>query len=556
MSHSSKPMFSVVIPTRARPDTLRHALRTVTAQEDRTLEIIVHECGDDPATTEVLAGFDDPRIRFFKTGEQVRMTENWERALRQTTGDYLFFMGDDDGLLPNACEIARRILETHSGEILSWRPALYFWPDFFETDARNKIIAVYGTELECTLKRSRATLYPAYHFRQYYIELPMIYNSFVPRKLIERVYQSQDRYFIGSMADVVSGVTNLCYADQFLRCNRPLSLSGVSRHSTGHNFGSGKPELQSRIKSTAFGSGIPIHPTMVHSHSFPLAVGNELLIVKERLFPDGEPDFDYAAMLQAALQSLNDIPEEYDLVLEQCRSIAKRNGLTIDERDVVPPGPRPARPRPGRHPAAPGTILETVDGRAAAASNVFDATKILDGLLPKPAIDSSRFRLEPEQIEVIALGPDATTLDFSSTGNGAILLGLGWSDIESWGVWSDGPRSELFLPLSGEVCGPVRISIHGQLFHPPRKLRLLIEHDSLVLFEHESFMEGEAVALELGPITLPGNVSSIRLRTIFAVDHCDSPAELGLSADTRKLGFGLYRIEISFASNKPSTSLP
>ncbi|MEY2528786.1 MAG: hypothetical protein QOJ05_876, partial [Verrucomicrobiota bacterium] len=108
------PLFSVVIPTRARPDTLRHALRTVVAQSEQDLEIIVHESGDDPATASVLSQFDDHRIRSFKTVEPVRMTENWERALQAATGEYLFFLGDDDGLLPEACTIARRILEKQS----------------------------------------------------------------------------------------------------------------------------------------------------------------------------------------------------------------------------------------------------------------------------------------------------------------------------------------------------------------------------------------------------------------------------------------------------------
>gem|GEM_PF-1703120 len=546
MSHSSKPMFSVVIPTRARPDTLRHALRTVTAQKERELEIIVHESGDDPDTASVLAEFGDPRIRFCKTVEPVRMTENWERALRKATGDYIFFLGDDDGLLPNACEIARSILEKHSADILSWRPAQYFWPDFFETDARDKIIAVYGTELECTLKNSRATLYPAYHFRQYYIELPMIYNSFVSRRLIERVYRSHERYFIGSMPDVVSGVINLCFSSHFLRCNRPLSISGVSRHSTGHNFGSGKPELQSKVKSSAFGSGIPIHPTMVHSHSYPLAVGNEFLIVKEELFPDGEPEFDYAAMLQAALQSLNDIPEEYDLVLEHCRSIAEMNGLTINEQDVMPPGPRPRRPRPGRYETGPGTILETVDGQSAGVANVFDATRELDRRLPDPASNSPNLLVEPDQTEVIAFDPSAPTiLDFSLWGNGALLLGLGWSNTENWGVWSIGPRSELVLPLKGPLPGAMRISVHGQVFRPPRRLRLRIEHDSRVLFEHEARIITEAVTLDLGPIEVPPGISSMKLRAFLNIDHCDSPAELGLNDDIRRLGLGLHRIDIS-----------
>ncbi|MFZ1220046.1 MAG: glycosyltransferase [Chthoniobacterales bacterium] len=540
------PLFSVVIPTRARPDTLQHALRTVVAQSEQDLEIIVHESGDDPATASVLSQFDDRRIRSFKTVQPVRMTENWERALQAATGEYLFFLGDDDGLLPEACTIARRILEKQSVEILSWRPAQYFWPDFFEAAARDKIIAVYGTELECTLKSSRATLYPTYRFRQYYIELPMIYNSFVSRRLIERVYQSHERYFIGSMPDVVSGVINLCFSSQFLRCNRPLSISGVSRHSTGHNFGSGKPELQSKVKSSAFGSGIPIHPTMIHSHSFPLAVGNEFLIVKDKLFPEGEPEFDYAAMLQAALQSLNDIPEEYDLVLEDCRSIAEMNGLTINEQDVIPPGPRPRRPRPGRYETGPGTILETVDGQSAAVANVFDATRELDRRLPEPACDSPKFLAEPDQAEVIALDPSAlTTLDFSALGNGALLLGLGWSNIESWGVWSVGPRSELVLPLEGPLPASLRISAHGQVFRPPRKLRLRIEYDSRVLFEHEAGLLTEAVALDLGPIEVPPAISSIKLRIFLNIDHCDSPAELGLNDDIRRLGLGLHRIDIS-----------
>ena len=549
-------MFSVIIPTRARPDTLRHALRTVVAQEEQDLEIIVHESGGDPATASVLAEFDDPRIRSFNTIEPVRMTENWERALRQAKGDYLFFLGDDDGLLPRACTIARQILEEQPVELLSWRPAQYFWPDFFEADARDKIIAVYGTNLECTLKDSRATLYPTYRFRQYYIELPMIYNSFVSRRLIDRVYRSHERYFIGSMPDVVSGVVNLCFSSQFLRCNRPLSISGVSRHSTGHNFGSGKPELQSKVKSSAFGS-IPVHPTMVHSHSFPLAVGNEFLIVKEKLFPHGEPEVDYAAMLQAALQSLNDIPEEYDLVLGHCRSIAEMNGLKIDESDVIPPGPRPRRPRPGRHETGPGVILETVDARSVAVENVFDATRVLDRLLPDSSIGSPRFLAEPNQTEVIALDPaNPTVLDFSVAGNCALLLGLGWSGLESWGVWSVGPRSELVLPLTGVGGGSLRIVVHGQLFHPPRKLRLRIEHESRALFEHEAHITTESVVLDLGPIKVPPAIASLKLRVFLAIDHCDSPAELGLSDDIRNIGLGLQRIEISALSDKLSKGDP
>src|SRR5215216_1086828 len=230
------PMFSVVIPTRARAETLRHALRTVVAEAEQDLEIIVHESGDDPATASVLAEFDDHRIRSFKTVDPLWMTENWERALRRATGEYIFFLGDDDGLLPNALAIARHILSVNSVDLLSWRPAQYFWPDYFEVELRDRMSSVHGIEMKCILKDSRTALYSAYRFREYYIEMPMIYNSFVARKLIEKAYGLRGRYFVGSAPDVVSGVINLYFSRQFLRCNRPLSISGLSRHSTGRRF--------------------------------------------------------------------------------------------------------------------------------------------------------------------------------------------------------------------------------------------------------------------------------------------------------------------------------
>src|ERR1700704_2292302 len=103
------PEFSVVIPTRARPDTLAHSLRTAVEQSYKDIEIIVHESGDDPATAETVAAIGDHRTRHLKTGQPVSMTENWERALDAATGEYITFIGDDDGLTSDACDIASSI---------------------------------------------------------------------------------------------------------------------------------------------------------------------------------------------------------------------------------------------------------------------------------------------------------------------------------------------------------------------------------------------------------------------------------------------------------------
>ena len=117
------PKFSVVIPTRERPDTLVYALRTAVEQTFDDVEILVHESGDDARVTDVVSQYGDGRTRLVKTGHPVSMPENWERALSCAAGDYITFIGDDDGLLPDACAAADQMLRAAPTDILSWRPA-------------------------------------------------------------------------------------------------------------------------------------------------------------------------------------------------------------------------------------------------------------------------------------------------------------------------------------------------------------------------------------------------------------------------------------------------
>ena len=42
----------------------------------------------------------DSRIKYFRTESFVPVTDNWNNAIKQSTGDYVVMLGDDDGLLP------------------------------------------------------------------------------------------------------------------------------------------------------------------------------------------------------------------------------------------------------------------------------------------------------------------------------------------------------------------------------------------------------------------------------------------------------------------------
>jgi len=114
----------------------------------------------------------------------------------------------------------------------------------------------------------------------------------------------------------------------------------------------------------------------------------------------------------------------------------------------------------------------------------------------------------------------------------------------------------LILPLEGQSSGRLRIAIHGQIFRPPRTLRVQVESESRVLHEQQVCVTTETVAIEAFPIEISGADSAKKLRIVLLIENCPSPAEIGLSDDIRKLGFGLQRIEISVAPDNPPAGVP
>jgi glycosyltransferase involved in cell wall biosynthesis len=58
-----------------------------------------------------VAGLGDQRVKYFRTSEVVPVTENWNRALDLSSGEYVLMLGDDDGLMPDYFEQAVQAID-------------------------------------------------------------------------------------------------------------------------------------------------------------------------------------------------------------------------------------------------------------------------------------------------------------------------------------------------------------------------------------------------------------------------------------------------------------
>ena len=118
--------FSVLLPTRNRLEYLRYAVETVRRQDYADWEIIVSDNFSEDDIAGYVRSLDDSRIRYFRTGRFVPVTDNWNNALEQSSGDYVVMLGDDDGLLPDYFSSLLRTFESFQAPDFVYVSAFFF----------------------------------------------------------------------------------------------------------------------------------------------------------------------------------------------------------------------------------------------------------------------------------------------------------------------------------------------------------------------------------------------------------------------------------------------
>jgi hypothetical protein len=249
--------FTIIIPTRERADTLEAALRTVTSQHYPDLEIIVSDNCSQDNTRAVVEANGDPRIIYINTGKRLSMSHNWEFALGHASGEWIGYIGDDDGLLPDSIASAAAIAQTSGAELIRARSATYLWPVTGERDGK-LAVPIGGRS---GLRDSATALRRVFAGNDNYLNLPTLYTGgFAHRRVIDRGRAADGSYFQSQIPDVYSAVTLTSLAENFYWSAVPLAINGASRHSTGTAQFSSNADAKRPATLFASEPNIPLHP--------------------------------------------------------------------------------------------------------------------------------------------------------------------------------------------------------------------------------------------------------------------------------------------------------
>ena len=93
----NEPLVSIAIPTYNRAGTyLRSCLAGALGQTYANLEIIAADNGSTDGTADLVASYNDPRIRYFRHPVNIVPNDNFNFCLRQARGAYFQLLLDDE----------------------------------------------------------------------------------------------------------------------------------------------------------------------------------------------------------------------------------------------------------------------------------------------------------------------------------------------------------------------------------------------------------------------------------------------------------------------------
>jgi glycosyltransferase involved in cell wall biosynthesis len=107
MTRTSDPnsaRVSILMPTRNRAAWLRGGIEAALRQSFGDFQLLVFDNASTDETPEVVASFDDPRIRYERQPQDVGLVENHNRGLAAVETEYVIIVPDDDVMYPALLE--------------------------------------------------------------------------------------------------------------------------------------------------------------------------------------------------------------------------------------------------------------------------------------------------------------------------------------------------------------------------------------------------------------------------------------------------------------------
>lgn len=230
-------LLSIVIPTKDRYPYLKHLINLIDSFGSDEIEIVVQDNTYD--NSEFLNSEEIKKVNYFYEKEQIPIFLNCDKAILHSTGEYICFIGDDDGLTPYALDCVRW-MKKNNIEVVMPSAISYSWPDrIVKSKALKKPGSIMYKPFTGEIKKMSTKSVLEESIKAGFVNrgnMPLVYHGLVKRSTLNKIFDKCGTFFPGASPDIANAVALCLSVDEFYQIDQPLTISGASKtHGGGVN---------------------------------------------------------------------------------------------------------------------------------------------------------------------------------------------------------------------------------------------------------------------------------------------------------------------------------
>lgn len=223
--------YSIIIPVHNAINYLPSCIESIIHQGYEDYELIVSDDNSTDGTSEYLESIQHENLKVVRPERRMTMVQHFEWAFQFSTGEWVMYLGADDGLQAYFFELADSLtnLAVDKGvrTIMSSR-AYYFWKS--SQSLYGKVAINYNARNEFVVLDTRTQTNKTLLSLQEYFELPEMYGTSLFRKdvILEAMRLQKGKIFTTIPPDANLGAIAMSLEEKYLKSFIPLGWVGTS----------------------------------------------------------------------------------------------------------------------------------------------------------------------------------------------------------------------------------------------------------------------------------------------------------------------------------------
>lgn len=229
-------LLSIVVPTKDRYYYLKHLIMLIQGFKSEDIELVIQDnTENNEEIRNFIANLNYPDLYYYHIDEPLSVSDNSTKAILNSHGEYVCFIGDDDGVTRHIVECVKW-MKQNDIKVLKSQYALYKWPSF----PNGRYVKLSGTtavsKYSCTYKyidckkMLRRLLKEGMRTLEY---MPKVYNGIVKREALDKIIALTGTYFPGPSPDMANAVALALLVDKYVYLDFPIIIGGMCKHVGG-----------------------------------------------------------------------------------------------------------------------------------------------------------------------------------------------------------------------------------------------------------------------------------------------------------------------------------